>query len=376
MQHSPAPRVDRPALRPRLHPGAPVIWRSATCLQVGTRPFLRLSFEDADAAMRTARLLAGLDGCRTWGELMEHDALLMRLAATGLLLDAGVAALPGLAQAPERQAAEIGAVALGLAATPTASSQAPEAGRAARILHRRARARVQVRGDGRLAAALAPLLSASGVGHVDVLADACSRGDLVTDYDISPGIAGALDVGTSRTEALTHAVTQAAITTPDGHSPRPDLVVLARDAHSGLPWVDPEACADLVSTGVPHLVAVVAARGGRVGPFTVPGRTACQRCHALTLTDADPAWPMVAAHLIRPRRREVPPVSMLAATTVACVVADQVLAFLDDGLVLEGALDLDRTVISHRALPVHDRCGCTWRLDEAAHGERPLVRHT
>ena len=45
-----------------------------------------------------------------------------------------------------------------------------------------------------------------------------------------------------------------------------------------------------------------------VGPFVVPGRTACLRCVDAHHTDADPAWPLLvrqyaAASLARPRRR-------------------------------------------------------------------------
>lgn len=62
--------------------------------------------------------------------------------------------------------------------------------------------------------------------------------------------------------------------------------------------VDPRITARLMRADHPHLPVVLRPAGAEVGPIVVPGRGCCMRCLAAYRTDADPAWPLVAAQLL------------------------------------------------------------------------------
>jgi hypothetical protein len=62
--------------------------------------------------------------------------------------------------------------------------------------------------------------------------------------------------------------------------------------------VPPGAAAALMASDVPHLPVVLTGSGAEIGPFVVPGETACLACVAAHRRDADPAWPTVAAQLL------------------------------------------------------------------------------
>jgi hypothetical protein len=352
MLHISPAHVDRPAVRPCLPAGVPVIWRSAVVLSVGVGRSLRLSFATAQEAMDCAKFLTGLDGSRTWSQMMDHDALLVRLAERGLLTDAA-AALPSMrAHARERAMAELGAL--------TLESSTPAS--AADTLRRRADLTVAVHGDGRLGTAIATLLAASGLGRVLIVSDQ-PRPELVTDFDTIPGGPLPDEEGTNRLAAVRAAVDRAAIA-DSTQAPReePSLVIIARDCPTDTAWIDPESCESQVASGRPHLLAATAGQRGRVGPMVIPGSTACQRCVALEMVDRDPEWPMVAAHLIRPRRRIPPSTAVLSNALVAAVAADHALRFLDAHEVLAGVLDLDRSAVRESQIRMHERCGCSWAL--------------
>jgi hypothetical protein len=333
-----------------------VIWRSARALQVGVRPQMRLTFDSTEEAVACAKVLTGLDGSRTWSQLIEHDSMLHSLAMRGLLLDAAAHTGPVRATARERATAETAALGL-RRAHPSAAAQ---------VMRTRASRSVVVRGDERLGTAIASLLAASGVGRVILLPEsAAARHDLVADYDLIPGGPLPDETGTSRLAAARAAVDRASIIDAAADvSATTSLVIVARDCTTGAAWVDPESCDDLVGAAVAHLVTAVAALGGRVGPLVLPGTTACQRCVALALVDGDPDWPMVAAHLVRPRRRTVPPVAALAVAMVAAITVDHALRFLDDGSCLSGVLDIEGSEITAVDAALHHRCGCAWALED------------
>jgi hypothetical protein len=353
MLHVSPARVDRPAVRPCLPPGVPVIWRSALVLSVGVKRSLRLSFDTPAQAMACAKFLIGLDGSRTWSQLMEHDDLLLRLSQRGLLTEAA-SPLPSIRpEARERAMAELGALAL----VQTSPSEAAD------TLTRRAALTVAVHGDGRLGTSVASLLAASGIGRVLLMSEQ-PRFELVSDFDTIPGGPLPDEEGTSRLGAARAAVARAAITTTDVPREEPALVIVTRDCPTDTPWIDPETCDVLVAARTPHLLSATAGLRGRVGPLVIPGHSACQRCVALEMVDRDPEWPMVAAHLIRPRRRVLPSTSVLTNALVASVTADHALKFLDGHEVLSGALDLDRSTMTEIHTHIHDRCGCAWTLSD------------
>jgi bacteriocin biosynthesis cyclodehydratase domain-containing protein len=74
-------------------------------------------------------------------------------------------------------------------------------------------------------------------------------------------------------------------------SPAP-VVVLAEHL------VEPRRAAALIGCDVPHVPLVFTGTGAEVGPYVVPGRTACLACLAAHRRDADPAWPHLAAQLL------------------------------------------------------------------------------
>lgn len=62
--------------------------------------------------------------------------------------------------------------------------------------------------------------------------------------------------------------------------------------------VDPRTAARLLAHDVPHLPVELAGDRVTVGPYVVPGVTACIACGHAHRRDADPQWPLVAAQLI------------------------------------------------------------------------------
>jgi len=103
----------------------------------------------------------------------------------------------------------------------------------------------------------------------------------------------------------------------------PELVVLVAA------WViGPEDAQHWLRRDVPHLPVVVTDRTVTVGPLVEPGSGPCLYCGQLTLTDADPAWPAIAAQLWG---RPAPRISALTVSTVAAFAARRLIARLDAG---------------------------------------------
>ena len=94
---------------------------------------------------------------------------------------------------------------------------------------------------------------------------------------------------------------------------RPALVVLVA------PWVvGPEDAQHWLRRDVPHLPVVASDRSVTVGPFVEPGSGPCLYCGYLTRSDADPAWPAIAAQLWG---RPAPRLSAMTVSAVAAFVA-------------------------------------------------------
>ena len=152
---------------------------------------------------------------------------------------------------------------------------------------------------------------------------------LLGDDDISPHTTAALaravgpaaaDARRARRERRTHIRSFG----PDGADAlRDSFVGLARAAGLGVPAAPacPTAACWSASasrtascstagcaTGSPHLLVRLTEGRAVVGPFVVPGATACLRCLDAHCTDADPSWPLLVrqyatASSRRPRRR-------------------------------------------------------------------------
>ena len=133
----------------------------------------------------------------------------------------------------------------------------------------------------------------------------------------------------------------------------PSLAVLVAD------WVlGPDDAATWLRRDVPHLPVVSADRSVTVGPFVEPGRSPCVYCVQLARTDADPAWPAVAAQLWG---RPGPAMSQLTVMSAAAFTARAVRGRLRDGPsdAARGwrISDAGATVSAWTA-QLHPRCSC------------------
>ncbi|WP_345427441.1 hypothetical protein [Pseudonocardia xishanensis] len=218
---------------------------------------------------------------------------------------------------------------------------------------RRAAARVEVRGEGPLAAATALGLARGGIGAVHVV----SRGP-VERGELGGGLDPA-QLGRARGAAAAAAIGGLGLGTDTGPGPPgswPDLVVLA-DAL--VP--DPGAVAALQAAGVDHLVVSVREGVGVVGPLVLVGRSACLGCVELGRARWDPAWPALSAQLAGRRGSAEP--ETVAAT--AALGAAQALVQLDGAArppTLGAALELDPHAgrLTRRVWEADPRCSCGW----------------
>ncbi|WP_225846262.1 TOMM precursor leader peptide-binding protein [Streptomyces sp. HPF1205] len=369
-------------MRPMLKAALRRSWRGRACVQFGVDPERAVVLEPVDGA--EAGFLDLLDGTRG-GETLLRDAAalglgpdrvrrLLGVLARGGVLDDAAAHAP-LSAAVRHRTAALDRLRPDLAAL-SLLHPAPGAA-AARIRHRRA-ARVRVHGAGRVGAQVAALLSAAGVGAVDLL-----DGGRVEPWDTAPGGIPAEHVGDRRDAAGRGAVRRAA---PDlkgvgaaadrsgpsaerggagggrGAGPGPVVAVLAPRDGLAAYAPEPAEARRLVASGVPHLYTGVVEGLGVVGPLVVPGRTACGECLALKLADGDPHWPRMLAQLRSGRQPAVPACDVAQATAVAGLAAAHVLAHLDGrpapGLGARVELSLARLATRTRALPADPRCGC------------------
>ncbi len=322
-----------------LNPAARLLWRGDRCVQLelGRRAVV----VDGLAADEVRRLTAR--------QLPEAPLSTDTADAMGALLDAGFVwprtAVPDDArQAPPvpRLAAELEAL------SARRGEQAAET-----LAARRSRA-VAVEGTGRLAAPIAALLAASGIGRVTVLGD----GDVRLHQAVPGGVAPA-DEGRGFRPAALDAVTRAApdvVTDPLPLGDRPDLVVLAGDVPP-----EPDRRDGLHAQQAAHLAVRLDTDHGAIGPLVIPGLTSCLRCADLHRADRDPAWPALAAQLAVPRRAgAASPVA--AAGMLAGLAALQVLAFLDGEhpAVIDGTLELQLPGwrVRRRSWRPHPRCDC------------------
>ncbi|POX55540.1 hypothetical protein C3489_09470 [Streptomyces sp. Ru71] len=324
-----------PVVKPALRRG----WRDLNTVQFGMTPAHAMTLGPVDTA--TGSFLELLDGTRGLPLLREQaprmdlpdghvDRLVERLARAGLLDDArgggeAAQALRAKKDVLDRLRPDLESLSL--------TTSAP--GEALALLAARRDLRVQVRGAGRVGSAVAALLSAAGVGEVDV-----RDTGRVEPWDVAPAGLPVDTVGERRDEAARRAARRAAPDRPprrtrspgeDGGPPLSLVIIAPRDdvdVHAPAP----SAADGLVSSGIPHLYAGVVEATGVVGPLVLPGESACAGCLHLDRADRDPAWNRMVAQWRSGRRRPVRPCDLTLATTVAGLAAAHALAFLDRGL--------------------------------------------
>ncbi|MGW5443058.1 ThiF family adenylyltransferase [Streptomyces asiaticus] len=379
-----------PMLKPALRRG----WRSRDTVQFGVARAHAVVMGPVDTA--TGSFLELLDGTRGLPLLRQEaraiglpegraDALVDRLAAAGLLDEPRDGGEP--AAALDRLRPDAGAL----------SVLHPEPGAAARLLAARRAMRVQVRGAGRVGAAVAAALSGSGIGRVDVVDGGC-----VEPWDVAPGGLSAEQIGERRDLAARRVVRQAApaplprrsarlrtsapergpsrAKVPSGErtasgkraapsgepaaSAQPGLALVVIAPRDGLAAYapDPEQTRPLLASGTPHLYAGVIEATGVVGPLVVPGITPCAGCAAAGRAEREPVWPRMLAQWRSGRRRTAPACDTALAMVVAGLTAVQALAFLDGrpsgGAGVRWELALPSLVWEARPIEAHPGCGC------------------
>ncbi|MET8124390.1 ThiF family adenylyltransferase [Streptomyces sp. NPDC005065] len=359
-------------MHPMLKPALRRAWRGRNTVQFGVTRAHAVKLGPVDIA--TGSFLELLDGTRGLPLLREEaraldlsdhqvDTLVRRLANAGLIDDvrAGgpeAAALRNRVDVLERQRPDLASL----------SVIHPEPGGGMRRLAARRAMRVQVRGAGRVGAAIAAVLSGSGVGRVEVL-----DGGVTEPSDIAPGGLPAAAVGERRDTAARQLVRRSAAdftprttgtadaaaggTSAGGPAasggPGLSLVVVAPRDGLAVYAPDPRAAEPWITSGIPHLYAGVIEATGVVGPLVLPGGTAYAGCLALTRTDRDPQWPRMLTQWRSGRRNAVQACDLGLATAVAGLAAAHALAFLD------GELPASTGARWEAALPLLD-----WRSEQ------------
>lgn len=221
---------------------------------------------------------------------------------------------------------------------------------------------VAVVGTGRIGAVAADVLAASGVGTL-LLDDARE----VRAPDVGVGGLREHHVGRRGDDALRDVVTVNRRPTRVGDPglDSPDVVVLV--VEEGLAVL---RTARLVAEVVPHLVVTVTRWGAVVGPFVLPGETACVRCvelqagtaAELTAESAPPVGARERDGGGAARGDRVPQASAVAATAGALVAAE-VVAYLDGRRPATAGASIEVEALDAmprlRGWSVHPRCGCT-----------------
>ncbi len=235
-------------------------------------------------------------------------------------------------------------------------------------MDRRERGVVHVLGLGRTGAALALALASAGVGTI-LLEDDTT----VAAADVGPGAFRLADIGLARSAALRR---QVLALDPRCHAHivheggGPDMGCLDLAVVVGHDAVGTETAARFMVTDIPHLCVLVREQDGTVGPFVLPGETACAECVERHRSADDPQWLQVCEQLAENGgdghgHRRQPPLLEGAAlsTALAGTAAAQALLFLDAvnqpstwSSVLTFHQDNGRW--SREEYAVHPDCGC------------------
>jgi hypothetical protein len=145
---------------------------------------------------------------------------------------------------------------------------------------------------------------------------------------------------------------------------------IARAATIALVWSEGELARDRldgwVRAGTPHLVVAELSDGPRLGPYVVPGASACLRCVDAHAGESDPRRSLVVEQVAtgRPLRRERPD---LALRTLALAWAVHDVATAAEGSrpsTWSATVRLDALPPTVTAYRRHPHCGCAW-ADEA-----------
>ena len=355
-------------MRPVVKAALRRVWRDSTTLQIGVHHDRAVVVGGVGA--QTARLVAAFDGV--------HDAAALRLMARALGLDESIVdrLVSMLADAAVLDDAATDAGPLAAFTRAERDRLAPDLASVSLVsgqldgglstISRRQAARVGIVGGARVGGAVATLLAAAGIGHLVV-----DDPSTCQPADCGPAGPAVADSGATRAQAAhaaVHRVSQSTRTTALRASEQFHVVVLATAGA-----LDPAIADDLIRSGVPHVRVTVREATAVIGPFVVPGVTACLRCLELHRCDRDAAWPLIAAQLAADGARSfIDACDIALATLAASLCALQVLAFIDGGTpaTRDGTLEiaLPDWRVRRRSWRAHPLCGCGWN---AAAPDRP-----
>jgi bacteriocin biosynthesis cyclodehydratase domain-containing protein len=335
-------------VRPVLKPALRQVWRDASTLQLGLEPRRAVVLEGLGPP--DSRLLDLLDGSRDVATVFTDASSLGCPPERAVRLIELLAAADALDEAPPtdpRLTPDLLALSL----------LHPGPGAAARVLARRRQARIAVHGAGRVGGSVVTLLAAAGIGRLDVVDEGPVR-----PVDLAP--AGIREQGAAtRATAVTAPLRRrsAALSVTTGGCGDSDVAVVAPT--TSMPA--PEVLAAVRSR--PHVLVTVRETTAAVGPFVVPGATACLRCLHLARADRDPRWAAMTAQLTG-ATRGVEACDVVLATLAAALAVTQVLCYVDAGA--DGrpprpstaggvlAIDLADGRLRRRSVAAHPSCGC------------------
>ena len=342
---------------PRPRPGLPLLRRGRGTVQIGVDPETAVVVDRLTDDAATA--LLHIDG-----ETGRHDVLAAGTELGPVLDRAPRARPPRRRPGPDSQLVARTAVNASDPISRAPRSRRRSAPEAMRVLARRSRATVALRGSDTTATHIALGLAAAGIGTV-ALEGPDHEVDARRPHRARP-------VGDRRIVARGGRPRPSAAR---GRTP-PPVGTSARGRSSSCsaaprtatcPWTDPELADDLLADDVPHLAVATAGAAARVGPLVVPGASACLWCADRRATELDPAWPAIAdqLRLQHPRARAV---STPLTALCAAYAVTEVLAVVDraraayEPLTLDAQLELRVADPLPRVLaaPPHPLCGCGW----------------
>lgn len=296
-------------MRPMLRPGLNVLRRDVRTLQLGLE-WPGLAALQASASVRA--VLAAVDGFR------DVSGVVLAAEAAGITTDDALQAVEALLDAGalvDQSAVRPGHVddstwaAMWLLAGP--------AGTAHDVLSSRRQVRVWVTGSGRISAMVRSLVAAEQVTVTDTPA-------------------------------------------------RSTLVVVAADMEPPRAAVD-----ETMRLGVPFLCVGVRELVGLVGPFVVPGRTACLRCVDLSRSQVDPCWTtLVDSAQTTPAKTHSCPPSLVAMT--AGYAAQEVVLWASGALPVccDNVVEIPHGLgtVQTVGFQQHPHCGCGWGTEHETMG--------
>jgi hypothetical protein len=146
---------------------------------------------------------------------------------------------------------------------------------------------------------------------------------------------------------------------PASSAEEASVLVLAADHEPSRQSAD-----EALRRGVPYLCVGIRELVGLVGPFVVPGRTACLRCVDLSRAHTDPCWrTLVDAIQANPAAEPCRTPSLVA--TIAGYAVQEVVTWASGAIpvscdnVVEVPLGLG--LVQTVCYPLHPQCGCGWQ---------------